>query len=203
MTEQLLSSVFYISLVSRVSKLESHFLPVDWDPLGDYTLDKQDEAKSCVLLVHAEIEYYFESFSQALADKVKVDIENGNFNQLSTYFIYEAGSHSNKLSKSNDLVDIAKGAVGLHKKVIKGNNGVKTEDIKKLFSPFGIDKELSLDPVFSGALDNFGTQRGRYAHLGTIGITKSVNCREVYDDINELIDYIFDFDSYFNRLLSE
>ena len=184
------NSELYCELRERIVSLERRYLPNTPDPLGDYSREAQDDARACVLLVHAEIEYYLESMSRLLADRAVNDIENGMHSALSAALLFNTDSSK---ANSNSAQSAIKGAAGLHDKTVRGNNGLKSENMSKLFNPFffgGVQPEIDL----ISELDSFGARRGESAHIGAVGIVKDTNAYEVREQIDKLVSLLSSFD---------
>lgn len=191
-----MSSRQFIDLVKRVATLESRYLPEAEDKLGDYSLDQQDDARSCILLSHAEIEDYLEQMAEVLCADVQDRFNMKEFNDISIRFLYFAGKKDTELRHPNSAAAALNGFSALFKKrVVKNNNGIKEKDLRKLFDPF-----FDVDDLFGSELlaqvDYLGTKRGECAHKGFVGIRQTVNAFEVRSAIDCVIDGLFDFDTY-------
>lgn len=199
-----LSSRQFIDLVRRVAALESRYLPEAEDILGDYSLEQQDDARSCILLSHAEIEDYLEQMAEVLCADVQDRFDMKEYNDISIRFLYFAGKKDAELKHPNSMESALKGFSTLFKKsVVKNNNGIKEKNLKNLFDPF-----FDVDDLFGSELlaqvDYLGTKRGECAHKGFVGIRQTINAYEVRNAIDCVVDGLFDFDTYmFNTLYIE
>ena len=183
-------------LHSRTISLRDRYLPEKPNQIGDYSEEQQDDARACILLAHAEVESYLEGLADELCSHVSELITNEHYDSLTSSFLYFYGARTNEIS-AESLEDVAKGAVNLHKKVLRGNNGIKVKDVSKMFNPFfvgGIDLDASLEQ----ALDSFGALRGKCAHSSFIGISEEINCYEIREQVNCLLRLLREFDSRFN-----
>ena len=63
------NSTRYNKLSRRITVIESSYLP-SVNSLGNYSSKEQDDIRAYLLLIHAEIESYFEEISE---EKVKKD----------------------------------------------------------------------------------------------------------------------------------
>ena len=189
-------TVRFDRLHSRSISLRDRYLPEEPDEIGDYSEEQQDDARACILLVHAEAESYLEGLADELCTRVGELITNGHYDLLTSSFLYFYGARTNEIKDVKSLEDVAQGAVGLHRKVLHGNNGIKSKDISKMFNPFfvgGIDLDASLEQV----LDSFGALRGKCAHSSFIGISEDINCYEIREQVNCLLSHLRGFDSGF------
>lgn len=58
------NSSMYNNLYKRIQKLELCYLPTHNNPLVRYTKKEEDDIRAYSLLVHAELEFYFENISK-------------------------------------------------------------------------------------------------------------------------------------------
>lgn len=184
-------------LHSRTISLRDRYLPEKPNEIGDYSEEQQDDARACILLVHAEAESYLEGLADELCTRVGELIANERYDSMTSSFLYFYGARTNEMKDAKSLEDVAKGAVALHGRVLHGNNGIKSKDISKMFDPFfvgGIDLDASLEQV----LDSFGSLRGKCAHSSFIGISEEINCYEIREQMNCLLSHLRRFDSRFN-----
>lgn len=186
------NSTPFVNALKRIRELQDRYLPGHPTALGDYSQAEQDNARACTLLVHAEVEYYLEELARLLASEALARASNDEFDLLTSALLYNADSRSSELAASS-AEDAIKGTVGLHGKIIAGNNGMKASDVSKLFKPFYFG-DMNLDSELTAALDTFGTRRGEHAHVGAMGITKQVNAYEVRQDIDALCVLLESFD---------
>ena len=191
-----LSSRQFVDLARRVAALENRYLPEAEDVLGDYSLVQQDDARSCIILSHAEIEDYLEQMAEMLCDDVKKRFDGQKYNETSIRFLYFAGKKDTELSHPNSVASALNGFSALFKKsVIKNNNGIKEKDLKKLFDPF-----FDVDDLFGSELlaqvDYLGAKRGECAHKGFVGIQQTINAFEIRNAIDCVVDGLFDFDAH-------
>lgn len=191
-----LNSELFLKVSQRVEELIDAYLPVAPDGIGDYGSRARDDARACVVLVHAEFESYFEKLSVDLAKSRVSSIEDGSFGLPEALFLYEAGrlSQDKKLSHSK-MIDAAKALESLHKReVVHSNHGIKTRNIEKLFRPFGPIGDF-FDTGLGPMLDAFGANRGECAHEGaTFGIKKEINPFETRKEILDLLKALKQFD---------
>lgn len=189
-------TVRFDRLHSRSISLRDRYLPEKPNEIGDYSEEQQDDARACILLVHAEAESYLEGLADELCTRVGELITNEHYDSLTSSFLYFYGARTNEIKDVKSLEDVAKGAVALHRRVLHGNNGIKSKDISKMFNPFfvgGIDLDASLEQV----LDSFGALRGKCAHSSFIGISEDINCYEIREQVNCLLSHLRGFDSRF------
>jgi hypothetical protein len=157
-------------LETRITYLERNLLPPP-STTGNYTKIQQDLIRSFVLLVHAEIEAYFEDVAK---EKVRKALSSWTANRkksscLKAVLAYSGNELSYETAKKVDSNNIAfrlNKAVNHFVSLIQKNHGVKENNLLSILIPLGI--ELSeIDPVWLSTMDAFGSLRGTIAHNST------------------------------------
>jgi len=182
-------------------------MPPEFDDFANYDDKYYDMARGYCLLVHAELESYFEKICSAYIDvKVKKYTRTGEANDvilaIAFLFIQDSDSKSgsifqsaiNKMKKckSDKVSERVNSFSASYKSVVKDNNGIKEADLKKLFIPTGL-----LDKVENkfDNFDSFGCDRGSIAHASTIPrmhnqIDPKIYYNKVCNDLLPSIEYI-------------
>ena len=180
-------SEFYTILNNNFQKLSEIYIKTK--PGGGIaTPEDQELSRAFVLLIHAEMENYFEAVCHAILNKSHEDLKKGNVNkQMVGLIAFNSGapeSYGELLvkktkKKGEDTADddkknakflprklsdrIAK-LVNMHyKNNIENNHGIAAKYLAPMFVPFGLTDEV-LDPIFICNLDLFAAKRGLYAH---------------------------------------
>jgi hypothetical protein len=154
-------------LIARINFLDKNILPpqkID----GNYTHKENDLIRSYLLLVHAEIEAYFEDMVKAKAQKA---LDEWNRNRKSSRCLLGilafSGNELNydNLSKyeSNKIDTRINRAVKHFQDSIEKNNVIKKNNIIKMIVPTGIEID-ALDDTWLLVMDGFGSTRGVIAH---------------------------------------
>jgi len=197
-----LNSPSFSNLAQRVDELKSRYITDDYNELGDYSQEQQDDARACVLLTHAEMESFFENLARKAADVAVEFLDRDKHNELTTRFIFAAGlSDTIASQKHSTLCGAAKALRDLHKKAIGSNHGIKEENIRTLFGPYININELDAELV--GQLNALGSLRGKYAHNGALGIEETINPKDVDSTIQLTVDCIRGFDEIFAKYLAD
>lgn len=154
-------------LLSRIAFLENNILPAERID-GNYTKKESDLIKSYLLLVHAEIESYFEDRVMEKVDSAfsKWTLTRKRSTCLKSVLAFSGNDLSYehiRKSDSNDIEFRMNKAVNHFKSIINKNNGVKQNDILKLFIPVGIELN-ELDGTWLNVMESFGSTRGNIAH---------------------------------------
>lgn len=133
--------------------------------------------QSYILLTHAVIEQYVEDLCLDIAKEARSRfvresvITKALVGLVAAQVLFEksAGRASKKIGSElvRNLDDFSKEAFNKFNEVVKSNHGIKTENLKSLFHPIGVDP-TEVDLALVNALDSFGTTRGGIAHQFTI-----------------------------------
>jgi hypothetical protein len=165
-------SILLRKLCSRIRCLEKRFVPKKSSPLSIYSEKQLDRARAYRVLVHAEIEYYFEEISSEIASKA---FEKWiKFNKPSVTLVHLISNATGNLCglpkdigtniTTNNLIQKF---YGQYRHAIKNNHGIKTANLLSLLLPLGI-LESDIDQDWLLTLDGFGIKRGKAAHSSAI-----------------------------------
>lgn len=159
----------YIDLTRRLSDLRQnllHFLPSPPQSKTSYSPQELDLTRSYVLLAHAEIEAFCEDLATAKAQSAKRTFDTHgevapSLRRMVSYYICkERKSWSEVVAPLPRTVASASQS---HLAMIENNNGVKRQNIERLFYPVGIVGP-HLDDTWLAQMDSFGSNRGGWAH---------------------------------------
>lgn len=176
-----MNSDLYKALVRRLIELRRHMLPEEFSPTGDYEENQRDHALGFRVLAHAEIEHFLEELaSSMIIDSVTSWETSGVPNHVMVSFLacYQTGwvtegeenafKDSSRIKPKESYKEALNTAIGQYKNtIIKGNNGIKSVNLKNIFVPLGVDFSQSanlVDQVWLNAMQTFGTNRGLSAH---------------------------------------
>jgi hypothetical protein len=156
-----------IQLQSRISFLENNILPKE-RILGNYTKKENDLIRSYVLLVHAEIEAYFEDRAKekanyALVKWVSFRKKSSCLKSILAFAGNDISYEGIKKSDSNNIEFRINKAVTHFINLINKNNGVKQNNILNIIIPLGIEL-YEIDNTWLSVMDTFGSIRGNIAH---------------------------------------
>ena len=167
-------STHFKQLTKNLSELEKAFLSMKKKPDGSYTVTELVMARAYELLVHAEIEYYFENIAKEVVltvyKKWKYDKKPSHVLMSVTAFMNIKEKIPEKVSRQNKSKD-EEGSienrleeyVSKYMAIIAKNNGVKENDLLKILLPLGIHSS-EIDTTFLISIDSFGHDRGEIAH---------------------------------------
>lgn len=174
----------YRELCRRIREIEKHlvhsFMTKNVMDLSERELDL---CRGYKILCHAEIEYYFEEVARIILEeslwcwrnekKVTLPIVGllGNYEKIETN-----DNINTKINKiANDYII----------KVIKGNHGIKEDNLKKIYVNLGIDIS-EFDAMWVAALSSYGSSRGTIAHTSAMAQTP-INIQEATTDTNYIL----------------
>lgn len=143
----------------RITIIENSYLPTV-NPAGNYSSKEQDDLRSYLLLVHAEIESYFEEVTE---NKVKAAFRNWKLNRTKSSVLLALVSFCEHAITEQDLEDRINKALSSYIHKIKKNNGIKEKNILEILLPVGIEYG-AIDTAWLSTMTSFGTNRGEVAH---------------------------------------
>ena len=154
----------FTQLERRLDTLRSHFL-LRFSAIGDYSNREQDLARAYLILAHAEIEAFCEDRARAVAVKAQ-DLWNRKGRcskvlvRLINFHNIESRRPWKRIDKSHEKVNAA---IQSFMSSIDSNNGVREENLLRMFFPIGIEL-ADLDNTWLATMDSFGKARGKVAH---------------------------------------
>lgn len=170
-------------LLKRLTKLEDHFLPKDgqFSLSGHYSQEQDDKTKAYLLLVHAELEAYFEDRA-----KSRVDMAHAHWQRtgvctavLSRLLVYHQDEFEPVSGHS-----VTK-AVNYYLDKLDKNHGVKEKNLLSIFLPLGISHQ-DLDTRLTSACNQLARKRGQFAHA-SIKTHQQVDPKSERDNIRKNI----------------
>ena len=174
-----MASSEYKDLYRRIETLKRRFLP-QLKKTGLYTNPQQDSMRALRMLVHAEIESYLESMAALLADDLEkaITCARGRVTNINLAWAIK-GLNEARVAQS-------------------GNNGVKGEDIRKMFVPLGIQAEAleAVSTVFLDRMSTFGKNRGDVAHQSAARAGYALSRQREEKFIDEIIVLLGLFDKF-------
>jgi hypothetical protein len=153
------NSARYTKLSRRITVIESSYLPIV-NTLGNYSPKEQDDVRAYLLLVHAEIESYFEEISE---EKVKRAFSAWQANRTKSNILLSLVSFSEVGLNQNEIETRVNKALTHYIAKLKMNHGIKEKNILEILLPVGLEYQ-SLDTTWLNMMSSFGSQRGEVAH---------------------------------------
>ena len=154
------NTIRFKKLIKRITIIEKSYLP-PIRPTGDYSSKEKDDMRAYLLLIHAEIEFYFEEIAK---ETVKNAVNKWTANSsYRSHILLSMICFCKKELTTKDIHTRIYQAQNYFEQHIKMNNGIKESNILDLLLPIGIDiKEV--DTTWLNTISSFGTNRGSIAH---------------------------------------
>ncbi|SFR85440.1 HEPN domain-containing protein [Maribacter stanieri] len=195
------NSARYNKLKSRIKFIENNLLP-DEKITGNYTKKEKDLIRGYILLVHAEIEAYFEDIAKQVVSNAKskwiATRQKSNCILSIIAFCSHEINWENDPSK-NDIKHRINRTTGHYTNKLNSNHGIKSNNVKNILLPLGIE-ESQLDQTWLNTMDDFGAKRGSIAH-STHSVQNPIDLKTEKDRINiQIIPEIKDLDSIIKAL---
>jgi hypothetical protein len=149
-------------LLARVEKLEEHFLPATFSLTGRYTRRQRDLTKAFLLLIHAELESYFEDRARRLALNAQARYQRSGICSpvLSRLVVYH---HSVKEELGPVSALAVTKAVNYYCNRLDNNHGIRENNLLAIFLPLGIG-HAALEAQLIAACNQLSQKRGQFAH---------------------------------------
>ena len=190
----------YSLLLKRNRELKKALLPQKRSPTGNYKNSTYERALGYKLLIHAELEYYFEEVTKSIIKKAKDNWDNQHeatptLVALMAYCTKSFVSIPERTTDQHASVDLYERVntayTEHHKYISASNHGIKEKNILSLFLPVGVTIN-EIDNNLLIALDSFGSERGVIAHQ-----TKAQQCLtpdDVEASVNNILALLESFD---------
>lgn len=181
--------------------IENNLLPQE-KISGNYTKKEKDLIRGYILLVHAEIEAYFEDIAKQVVftAKSKWTTERQKSNCLLSIMAF--CSHEIKWENDphkNDIEHRINRTTAHYTNGLNSNHGIKSNNIKNILFPIGIE-ESQLDQTWLNTMDDFGAKRGSIAH-STHSVQNPIDLKTEKDRVNiQIIPEIRALDSIIRSL---
>lgn len=149
-------------LLTRLDNLEGHFLPASFSLTGRYTRRQRDHIKAFLLLIHAELESYFEDRARKLVANAHARYQSKGVCTplLSRLLVYHCAA-KDELSPVSP--NSASKAVNYYLDHLEKNHGIKERNLLTIFLPLGIG-HAELDAQLIAACNQLAQKRGQFAH---------------------------------------
>jgi hypothetical protein len=149
-------------LLTRLDKLEAHLLPAAFSLTGRYSARQRDYTKAFLLLVHAELESYFEDRARKLATNALARYQGKGICTpvLSRILVYHNAVKGGLGPVSPDAVGRA---INYYLDQLDKNHGIREKHLLNIFLPLGIEHG-GLDGQLVAACNQLSQKRGQFAH---------------------------------------
>lgn len=189
------------NLKSRISQIESGLGLdgiIDYEKLESY----QELTKAYLLLVHAELEKYFEVISVSILyyafdnymenETIKIPLISATSTNIFD-FKHPDNFDDIKHKDGMSLKDRLSNSLSKFIKLARQNNGIKSKDVFELLWTLGFTKE-DIGENLLLMLDSLGSRRGFIAHTGNLINTNLLNINDEKNNAKAIINEIECFD---------
>jgi hypothetical protein len=149
-------------LLTRLDKLVAHLLPATFSLTGRYSPRQHDYTKAFLLLVHAELESYFEDRARKHATNAEARYQSKGICTpvLSRLLVYHNAAKGELGPVSPNAVSKA---INYYLDHLDKNHGIKEKHLLNIFLPLGIG-HAELDAQLVAACNQLSQKRGQFAH---------------------------------------
>lgn len=177
-------------LLARLKTLEKHFLPKDlkFSPTGQYSKRDEDQGRAYVLLVHAELESYFEDRAEEVLTSADAywQAHTKCNKPLKRVLRAHLDSKGKPWSATQATRDAVAAAINFHRNTVNCNNGVQEKNLLQMLFPLGIDYDR-FDTAWLATMNSFGSTRGGFAHTSHIKTTQAIDLQSQYRTVKDSI----------------
>jgi len=173
----------FLDLQKNIQTIEKHLMP-KIKISGSYTDREKNLIRGYRLLVHAEIEYYFEAIAKeiVLSSQQKWVKTRKPSHILTALFAFTSNKNPDIPETYDDkqhifLEDRITNSVSTFMGYLNQNHGIKQKNLLKILLPLGISI-TDIDPTWLMDMDTFGDDRGDVAH-------KSIKVQNSIDPYSE------------------
>ena len=149
-------------LLTRLDKLEEHFLPSVLSLTGRYGPRQHDHTKAFLLLVHAELESYFEDRARNLVTLAEALYQRkGTCTPVLSRLLLYHHATKDELGPVSPLA--VEKAINYYTDHLDKNHGIKEKNLLTIFLPLGIS-HADLGAQLVTACNQLARKRGQFAH---------------------------------------
>lgn len=210
----------YKALIVAISQLQKDLLPGYFKKNANYSREYITRTIAYHILVHAEIESYFENRAWDIAlTAIQKWKTTNKANRIILALIAFSGRTMEKPPNSiipdhTSQSDHWDEKIRLNKKVslavrdffyvVNNNHGIKETNLIHLLLPIGVNAD-EIDTVLIADLNSYGERRGKFAHNTSqvYSTTIQIDPKEEWEKAKKLIKNIASIDKLFNNLILE
>ena len=195
----------YEYLLHRYKELKHALLPAKASATGSYRNSTYEKVSAFKLLMHAEIENYFEGIVLAISADAYAKWQTSNIASPALVALlayckkdFPALPETTADQKAKKGLDerIKDAYDTYNNRIRASNHGIKEKNILAMFLPIGV-KIDQIDNNLLIALNNFGAERGNIAHKTKAKQQPSPSDAE--QTVNDLLSLIASFDVFISN----
>lgn len=188
----------YRLLERRVKELKNTLIS---DFITKDTLDMNKKeielARAYRLLVHAELEDYFESIAKKLINKATHKWRTKGKANITIVSLLAQRKRIEIVASTNTKVNNILN--DFSREVINQNHGIKGNNINHMFTPLGLEKD-DIDSALISMLDSFGASRGETAHRSG-KVQNPIDIKTEVRNVEFIIEGIRDIEDQIKKIL--
>lgn len=158
-------SKLFRAMSAEIRLLGKTYLNFKARPFGNYTRRQMSAAAAYTIFCHAEFESFLEGWAFAITEFADVNWKAKRSTRPLTHLctFHEGRKELSSVPPKDIWSEMINKAIKQHRGIISQNNGIKENNVCKLFAPVGFDVR-KIDTVLLGDLSAFGAIRGDHAH---------------------------------------
>jgi hypothetical protein len=188
-------------LDTRVKELRKRFLPAQFSTTGAYGAEALDKARAFRMLVHAELESYFEERAIDIVDAAFHVWRVKGKPSIPIIHLFTGVSDvpglPSKLGTNRTALSITGSVVASYKKNLNENHGIRIANLLQILLPIGV-LEAEIDAAWIATTDGFGRKRGATAHKAAI--TYAIDPKDDFQTVNQIMSGVRDLDVLMNKI---
>lgn len=164
--------------------------------LDDLSATDMDFTRAYIALCHAEFEGHLERWATNIIDSA---LRQWKDYRKPTLPLIAMFAHFEHIETNDTTATKIDQIIVDFKKRIRANNGIKSENLRKLFVPLGVDYE-SIDPTWVIELNQYSRHRGETVHTSA-QIQQPIDVSSAMSTIDYVKEGIKEFESLLIPLL--
>lgn len=193
-SSKIMPSQLYTHLQGNIANLVTQFRDF---PMADVNMpENQTKLRALHILIHAEIETYFEQLGIYVLDAHAANTLNKKQKDKINYSVICYGQ-AVYVGDVKTIVERINSNISQVRIVISENNGIKAKNILKILLPLNYPASL-LNQTWLTTMDTFGTRRGNYVHNAIHKINQLIGYNYIDAAIQTIIlPEILQIDNYY------
>lgn len=207
-----------VELRERLCQLEETFLPRDSKNVQQPTPEEVIKILAYRLMAHAEVEDFVESRVEQIATSAsrafdKEGIVSRALLAIASFTEVALGAPPSTLEPEQPtqkkewptrllLAERAKKYVSDFVRTVKGNHGIKEENLLSLVLPVGVPAD-ALDPTWLAHCSSFGSDRGDAAHRSSSRVSSVPNPEDERAKVSRILEGLATLDTELSKLLAD
>lgn len=159
-----MTTSLFADLRLRFTELEQEFL--NFPNLDSPIAANQDKIRAFVLLIHSELEAYFELLATKIKDTLVAGVVAANAYATLPTDMFVFPHRQIDSEKEYDYARRGERVLKCYEGQVAKNNGIKERNVLGLLLPLGVEYN-TITLVLLNTLSTYGERRGLFAHAGS------------------------------------